>query len=521
MKAKAPHNRQSGAVLVVTVIALLVILGMAGLAIDSGHSFSRKTRLQNSVDAAALAAAMKLLGQMQANVNNGVFGDVSVTNANAAGLAAHKANLNDFGTNWFASSSTSSPTSTSDIDFCWSKNLQDFSNCVTTFHVDADPDLTDTAFFVRAKVDTATALNFIMQVIPGMGTTRTVGAVAVAGTIGLLYNCDVSPYFVCDNSTGPTDDDCSDGDCFGRPVTWDAPEGDPEHNFAPLPSHFFGLDSSSTYNVPASPESSCPYDSISNSYNNGSSYCAQVQDNSGVFFINKPTTNDWLFNTGVDISGVRALLNLIDINGKSAGANDIKGNIVNPSLCTDPNAVDMAAGNVSSLDQAVNILFGESPNGQGDPVPIPDGTSYSDFYDNVTTNPISYRDYRAAYIAGAYKNNNTKFHQRLRNVPVLDCKTGIADINGDGKPDLKPSDSPKMVGHACFFFPRKMYDSNDKDSSAPPLKYALEGSNEDFLIVEHVDNSLCPPMLGVAGGDPDDIFEAKIVLFQYYGSTHS
>lgn len=519
MKAKAALNHQKGAVLVISALALLVILAMAGLAIDSGHSFSRKTRLQNSVDAAALAAAMKLLSQMQANVNNGVFGDVSVTNANAAGLAAHKANLNDFGTNWFASSPTSSPTSTSDIDFCWSKDLQDFSTCKTSFHVDADPDLTDTAFFVRAKVDTATALNFIMQVIPGMGTTRTVGAVAVSGTIGHILDCAIAPYFVCDNSPDDpgtpgidTDKDCSDGNCFGRPVTWDDPaDTDPATAFAPASSHFFGLDSSSTYDVPASPDTDCLH-------TNGSSYCAWVQDNGSNYFINKPTTDTWKFNTGVDTSGVRALLNLVDLNGTTAGANDIKGNIVNPSFCTDPELADLASGNISSLDQAVNILFGDSPS--GNPVPIPTGTTYSDFWDNVTTNPMSYRDYRAAYAAGGYQDNNAKYHQRLRNVPVLDCKTGIA-LNSDGIPSLKQSDSPKVVGYACFFLPRIMYDSNDKDSSAPPIKYALQGNNEDFLIVEHVDNRVCPPVLGLQGGDPKNILDAKIVLFQYYGSTHS
>jgi len=512
MKAITLPNHQNGAVLVVTAIALFVILGMAGLAIDSGHSFSRKTRLQNSVDAAALAAAMKMLDQMQKNVNNGVFGDVTVTNANAAGLASHKANLNDFGTNWFATSSTSSPTSTSDIDFCWSKDLQDFSTCETSFHVDADPDLTDTAFYVRAKVDTATALNFIMQVIPGMGTTRTVGAVAVSGTIGHILDCAIAPYFVCDNSTGTTDKDCSDGNCFGRPVTWDDPaDTDPATAFAPASSHFFGLDSSSTYDVPASPATDCLH-------TNGNNYCAWVRDNGSNFYINKPTTNDWKFNTGVDTSGVRALLNLVNLNGTTAGANDIKGNIVNPSFCTDPEFADLASGNISSLDQAVNILFGDSPS--GNPVPIPTGTTYSDFWDNVTTNPMSYRDYRAAYAAGSYQDNNAKYHQRLRNVPVLDCKTGIA-LNSDGIPSLKQSDSPKVVGYACFFLPRLMYDSNDKDSSAPPIKYALQGNNEDFLIVEHVDNRACPPVLGLQGGDPKNILDAKIVLFQYYDSTHS
>jgi len=41
-------------------IAMLVLLGITGLALDMGHMYENKTRLQNAVDAAALSAAKKL-----------------------------------------------------------------------------------------------------------------------------------------------------------------------------------------------------------------------------------------------------------------------------------------------------------------------------------------------------------------------------------------------------------------------------------------------------------------------------
>jgi len=46
--------------MVVFVIALVAILGMAGLALDTSHAMLNKTRLQNTVDAAALSAAKTL-----------------------------------------------------------------------------------------------------------------------------------------------------------------------------------------------------------------------------------------------------------------------------------------------------------------------------------------------------------------------------------------------------------------------------------------------------------------------------
>jgi Flp pilus assembly protein TadG len=52
--------RQRGAVMVLFVIALVAIIGMAGLALDGSHAMLNKTRLQNTVDAAALSAAKTL-----------------------------------------------------------------------------------------------------------------------------------------------------------------------------------------------------------------------------------------------------------------------------------------------------------------------------------------------------------------------------------------------------------------------------------------------------------------------------
>ncbi len=49
--------RQRGVVLPLVVIGLIAMFAMVGLAIDSSHAFVNMTRLQNTSDAAALAAA--------------------------------------------------------------------------------------------------------------------------------------------------------------------------------------------------------------------------------------------------------------------------------------------------------------------------------------------------------------------------------------------------------------------------------------------------------------------------------
>jgi hypothetical protein len=57
--ARLRHG-QRGIAMPLVVVGLLAILAVAGLALDSSHALANKTRLQNFVDAAALAAAKEL-----------------------------------------------------------------------------------------------------------------------------------------------------------------------------------------------------------------------------------------------------------------------------------------------------------------------------------------------------------------------------------------------------------------------------------------------------------------------------
>jgi Flp pilus assembly protein TadG len=59
-KEKTSRESQRGAALVLIIVALAALMLMAGLALDGGHMMLSKTRLQDTVDAAALAAAKTL-----------------------------------------------------------------------------------------------------------------------------------------------------------------------------------------------------------------------------------------------------------------------------------------------------------------------------------------------------------------------------------------------------------------------------------------------------------------------------
>lgn len=81
-------SSQRGAILPVAAIALLAILGMAALALDISHAQLAKTRLQNSLDAAALSAAKVLDQTASTQLAEDAGRDTFALNAGAAGNTA-------------------------------------------------------------------------------------------------------------------------------------------------------------------------------------------------------------------------------------------------------------------------------------------------------------------------------------------------------------------------------------------------------------------------------------------------
>lgn len=78
-------KRQHGQILIMAAFSLIALLGMAGLAIDSGRGYGVKAKLNSAVDAAAIAGARALAG--------GESDDVRLDNARTAARNYYQANF--------------------------------------------------------------------------------------------------------------------------------------------------------------------------------------------------------------------------------------------------------------------------------------------------------------------------------------------------------------------------------------------------------------------------------------------
>ena len=77
------RQRQHGAALILVAVGMVALLLMAGLALDGGHIFLNKTRLQNTVDAAALSAA-KTIDETKGSTSEATTAAMAAFSNNAA-----------------------------------------------------------------------------------------------------------------------------------------------------------------------------------------------------------------------------------------------------------------------------------------------------------------------------------------------------------------------------------------------------------------------------------------------------
>ncbi len=169
-RAQSPSS-QRGTALVLIVIAMFVLILMAGMAIDVGHMMLNKSRLQNSVDAAALSAA-KTLDQ------TGSTALATASALQALGLDVNTAGNGELGNTYDSNS------------------LQ-----VTVQYSSALPPFTPgsaTGPYVRVI---ATGFNFPALLVRVAGiSTLGVSATAVAGPSPTINTaCNIAPMMVCGN----------------------------------------------------------------------------------------------------------------------------------------------------------------------------------------------------------------------------------------------------------------------------------------------------------------------------------
>jgi Flp pilus assembly protein TadG len=162
--------------MVLFVIALVAIIGAAGLALDSGHTMLNKTRLQNTVDAAALSGA-KTLDET---------GDIVLAQADA--LAMFAGNASGQGNQEIAAEYGSGSLTVT----------VEFSSTLNPFVPGTSP-----PEYVRVRAQNFRMPAWFSQVL-GV-TEKTTAASAVAGpspTVGQA--CNLLPVMVCgDPAAGP------------------------------------------------------------------------------------------------------------------------------------------------------------------------------------------------------------------------------------------------------------------------------------------------------------------------------
>jgi Flp pilus assembly protein TadG len=182
-------KKQRGAIVPAVVIAMPILLLVMGWALDFGHVFVNKTRLQNALDATALSAATVI--------------NKDIKNGTGPATAAGKVTFDQF----IAGSGNNelNELKSDDLVFEYSRTLNPWG----TF----DP-ATDSFAYVR--VTSTNMLNLtpvLIQVTNQFTDDLPIPAISTAGPVG--NNCELVPLVICPKAGAPTG--CDEYGCNGIP----------------------------------------------------------------------------------------------------------------------------------------------------------------------------------------------------------------------------------------------------------------------------------------------------------------
>lgn len=181
MKMLRSLKGQRGVVMIMVTIGMVAILAVAGLALDGGHMFLTKTRLQNAVDAAALTAAKTLKSTDSMAVATAAAQATFEDNLGAPGNEPLLADWDD---------------GNGDIVF-----TVQYSPTLNPFVSSATPP------YVRVIVSGVTLDTWLIRVL---GVDQTVAsASAVSGPVNVTGICDLVPMLACGCEPGTAG--CCDG----------------------------------------------------------------------------------------------------------------------------------------------------------------------------------------------------------------------------------------------------------------------------------------------------------------------
>lgn len=172
------RSRQRGAVAIVVGLALVVMMGFIGLAIDGGHLYLTKSELQNGADACALAASYELTGAPE-------IPTAAFERAEAAGKAV--ATLNRVGFQGAA-------IPPANVTVAFGSSLTSGSSWAGALSAPAN------SSYVRCTITRTGILPWFMQVM-GFGA-QTVNALATATLAPAQTNCAV-PMALCAQGSAP------------------------------------------------------------------------------------------------------------------------------------------------------------------------------------------------------------------------------------------------------------------------------------------------------------------------------
>jgi len=180
LSTAASPRRQRGAVIVLTAIAMLVLLGIAALSLDGGHMILNNDRLQNIVDASALEAAAVLSNGGNSTDAAVAAEELLVINAGTAGYKEIAAEIGDV------------PLDPTLVRI-------DFSNTLVPF-IGVGRD-TEPYTFVRVTVNGLSLQPWFMQIF---GLSKGVSVSAVSAAIQ-TNGCDIIPLVLCGSEDGYED----------------------------------------------------------------------------------------------------------------------------------------------------------------------------------------------------------------------------------------------------------------------------------------------------------------------------
>ncbi|WP_175452516.1 Tad domain-containing protein [Thiohalomonas denitrificans] len=157
------RSQQRGIIFPLMAISILVLLGIAGLVVDLGQAYARKSELQNVLDAAALSGA-------------------KVLNETGSAEQGQNAAIATYGSNLPALFLTGDAVPLVEL----SDTYQPFVPGGT------EPQ------YIRVRVDEIQFATWFAHVLPGIGEMLTVGGSALAGpSPPLSLVCDLVPVMVC------------------------------------------------------------------------------------------------------------------------------------------------------------------------------------------------------------------------------------------------------------------------------------------------------------------------------------